>query len=258
MSTHLTRGVFVCALALAASSSCAHGARTATLSSRLVKGNPSASAVALAPQPDMSEWIARMREIQASARPASRAPVLTAERVDPALRQAVTRVAASPTSANHVAAALAYYRARILDAAQDHLAEALRIDRADAAAYDLRARIWRDSGFPQMGVADAHRAVYFAPRSPEARNTLGTVFLAIGQRDEARSAYLKALELDVRAGYAWSNVCHLSALEGDLQGAELACQHALELEPQSVNARKALDRIHTLMTEAGPQSERQP
>ena len=146
----------------------------------------------------------------------------------------------------------------ILDTAQDHLAEALRLDRSDAAAYDLRARIWRDWGFPAMAVADAHRAVYYAPRSPEARNTLGTVFFALGMTEEARSAYLKAAEIDARASYAWSNVCHVSFLEGDLSGAEQACRRALALDPGLPNAKKYLDRIHAMMTEAGTPGGKRP
>ena len=257
MRTDFTRKMFVCAIALVTTAACAHGARPRTLASRLVHGRPSPEAAPM-PRPDVGTWIEKVREIQASARPAPRLPVLTVEGTDPALQQTLTRLATSSTSVNQVAAAFAYYRAGILDTAQDHLAEALRLDHSDPAAYDLRARIWRDWGFPAMAVADAHRAVYYAPRSPEARNTLGTVFLALGLTQEARSAYLKAAELDARASYAWSNVCHLSVLEGDLTSGEQACRRALEIDPNLANARRNLDRIQAIKTYAGTQGERRP
>ena len=204
---------------------------------------------------DLAAWVERMRELQATARPVPRQPVLTAEQTDPALGDAVRRVGISPNSGNHVAAALAYYRAGVLDIAQDHLAEAVRLDRSDAAAYDLRARIWRDWGLPGMGLGDAYRAVYYAPESPEARNTLGTMFLRLGQIAEARSAYARATELDNRAAYAWSNLCHVSALEGDLAAGERACRRALALDPAFAPARRNLERIHILMAAAATSAE---
>jgi tetratricopeptide (TPR) repeat protein len=40
--------------------------------------------------------------------------------------------------------------------------------------------MWRDGGFPDRALADAHRALYYAPSSASAHNTLGTVFQALG------------------------------------------------------------------------------
>ena len=82
--------------------------------------------------------------------------------------------------------AAAYRQAGVRDKAYDYLSEGLRHDPTDAALHDALARAWRDWGFPDRGLTAAHRAVYYAPRSAEARNTLGTVLWALGQRAEAR------------------------------------------------------------------------
>ena len=77
------------------------------------------------------------------------------------------------------------------------------------------ARLWRDAGFPQLGLADAHRAVYFAPASPEARNTLGTILQALGHRQLARQEYERALKMNPKASYALNNLCYVSLLDGN-------------------------------------------
>ena len=51
-------------------------------------------------------------------------------------------------------------------------------------------------------MGDAHRAVYYAPQSAAAHNTLGTIMQALGQDEAARSAYELASALDPKAAYA--------------------------------------------------------
>jgi tetratricopeptide (TPR) repeat protein len=133
----------------------------------------------------------------------------TIESHDPKLAAALLKLKLLPSAAQHRAAADEYRRLGVLDAAFDHLTAAIRIDPHDAAAYDARARIWRDWGVPRLGMGDAARAVYYAPRSAAARNTLGTLLAANDQSDEARREFLKALALDPSASFARENLNRL-------------------------------------------------
>jgi len=127
-----------------------------------------------------------------------------------------------PTAPKHRAVGDAYRRARVLDMAHEHYTKATRLDRSDAASWDARARIWRDWGFPNLGLADSRRAVYFAPASAEAANTLGTIHYALGQRDAARREFERAVSLAPEAAWARHNVCRVLAELGQ-DGARFGC-----------------------------------
>lgn len=137
----------------------------------------------------------------------------TLESSDPQLKAALLKLRFFPSAAQHRAAASEYRRLGVLDTAFDHLTAAIRMDRKDAAAYDARARIWRDWGAPQLGMGDAARAVVYAPQSAAARNTLGTLLLANGQPEEARREFVKALALDPSASFARENLDRLDRLQ---------------------------------------------
>src|SRR4029079_6395002 len=102
------------------------------------------------------------------------------EDFDPELTAARKLLASNGTANHYRRVAEAYARLRVFDAAYDHFSAALRLDAKDAAAYDGRARVWRDWGLPGRGLSDAYRAVYLAPNSPVPRNTLGTLFVRLG------------------------------------------------------------------------------
>lgn len=135
------------------------------------------------------------------------------EASDPGLRDALARLALLPSAAAHRDVAAAYLRLAIRDKAYDHYEGAVRLDPKDAAAYDALARLWRDWGFPEHGLADAQRAVKWAPDSPIVRNTLGTVYEAMGLRHEARKAYWQAVEIDSHAEYALANLTRLLSVQ---------------------------------------------
>jgi tetratricopeptide (TPR) repeat protein len=133
----------------------------------------------------------------------------TVEGQDPALSAALLLLTLSPTPEHHRAVADEYRRLRILDTAFDHLSAATRLDPRDAAAYDARARIWRDWGFPELGMGDSARAVFYAPRSAAAHNTRGTLLAAAGLKAEALREFEAAIALDPDASFARENVCRL-------------------------------------------------
>lgn len=125
-----------------------------------------------------------------------RSTVQSVEAADPQLAAALVRVSLASSGENHRAVAEEYMRLGIFDKADEYLSAALEIDPHDAAAWDRKARIWRDGGFPWAALPHATRAVHFAPDSAEIHNTLGTILQALGRHEEARAEYAKALSLD--------------------------------------------------------------
>jgi Flp pilus assembly protein TadD len=177
----------------------------------------------------------------AEIRPASSASLLpTVEASDPALSAALLRLAIVDTPDAHRIVAERYRTLGILDMAYDHFLRASQLDPADAAAYEGLARIWRDWGFPSFGVPDASRAVYYAPSSASAHNTLGTLLAALGQHGEPRREYERAVQLDPLAAYALNNLCYLSFMEGATSKALAECRAALAVDPELVAARGTL------------------
>jgi tetratricopeptide (TPR) repeat protein len=177
----------------------------------------------------------------AEVRPASSAGVLpTVETSDPALAAALLTLSIAATPEAHLIVAERYRDLGILDIAHDHFLKASQLDSANAAAYEGLARIWRDWGFPQLGLADASRAVYYAPSSASAHNTLGTVLASLRHRREARREYQRVVELDPRAAYALNNLCYLSFLEGEGAKALAECQAALAIDPELKATRETL------------------
>jgi tetratricopeptide (TPR) repeat protein len=181
------------------------------------------------------------RRLIADLRPASSANLLpTVETSDPTLAAALLQLSISATPGAHRIVAERYRELGILDMAHDHFLRASQLDRSDAAAYEGLARIWRDWGFPQLGLADASRAAYYASSSASAHNTLGTVLAGLGRRGEARREYERAVQLDSRAAYALNNLCYLSFLEGDASKGLSECRAALAVDPALMAARNTL------------------
>ena len=73
-----------------------------------------------------------------------------------------------------------YLAAGVLDAAFDHFTATLIFDPHDVPSLDGLARIWRDWGYLQNALPLAYQAVYWAPESAAAHNTLGSVLLRLG------------------------------------------------------------------------------
>jgi Tfp pilus assembly protein PilF len=136
----------------------------------------------------------------------------TVEARDPGLAAVLLLLKVAPTAARHREVATEYRRLGILDTAFDHLTAATRIDPRDAAAYDARARIWRDWGYPGLGMADAARAVFYAPQSAAAHNTYGTLLAVAGLPVQAKREFEVALALDPGAEFARTNLCRLESV----------------------------------------------
>ena len=163
-----------------------------------------------------------------------------AESVDPQLAAALRVAAAGPSAENHLRIAQEYLRLGILDTAHTYANRALLQKPRFAEAHEVLAKIWRDWGFPELGIGPASRATYFAPASAAAENTLGTLLDAIGQPAEARRAFARAVMLDARAGWALNNLCFVELRMDRLVEARAHCKAALDVDPRMTAARNNL------------------
>jgi len=211
----------------------------AWLSVSLVALCSAACGTHVAPDLTPHSQVAEMKALPPEARPKANTAAQNLESWDPMLAAALADLARNPTAATHREVADQYRRLHVLDSADKEYAEALALDPHDASAYDGRARVLRDSGFPALGLIDAYRAVHFAPTSAIPVNTLGTVFQAIGKLSNARAQYLRAAQLDPAASYPVMNLCHVDTMLGR-RDAVASCVHALNLEPGSVVAHNNL------------------
>jgi tetratricopeptide (TPR) repeat protein len=194
------------------------GCASSRFAPRFVSGRPSVEdlvkkRVGVEPKESKASFARRIRRLVDEARATARSPnsmAITVEATDSDLRDALTHLALAPSPSAHRQVASHYTRLGIKDMAYEHLTHAIRLNKRDAAAYDARARLWRDLGLPHLGIGDAHRAVYYAKSSPVAHNTLGTLLEALGLHEEARLTYEKAVTLDPQAWYARANVDRLT------------------------------------------------
>jgi tetratricopeptide (TPR) repeat protein len=234
-----------CALAATA---CATAPRSDRLKGHMIRRAPDAEVHAQNEPPAGDSFeavISKIRHLAAAARPVgAKQSGATVESTDPALAAALAALQIMPTAAAHRLVAGEYVRLRLLDVAYDHYRRATVLDREDGAAYDGLARIWRDWGLAHIGLGDARRAVYFAPWSAEAHNTLGTLLQALGQRAKAKAAYEQALALDPSAAYAANNLCYIAFVDGRTSKAIELCRRAAALDPSLAAARRNLALVY--------------
>lgn len=72
---------------------------------------------------------------------------------------------------------------------------------------------------------------------------LGIAYLRLGQRDQARQAFLRQIEIDPEDADAHHQLCALLFQEGDSERAEQECRTALKLDPQHDEAQLSLAQI---------------
>ena len=187
----------------------------------------------------LGSYIAKVRALSAVAKPPRTVAAQTLESWDPRLAAALADLALGPTAQRHRRVAVEYRRCGVLDLAHAHLSAAVRLDPTDAAAYEGRARIWRDWGFPALGLPDAYRAVRLVPASAAAANTVGTLLEAAGRVQQARQWYERALVLEPGAPYAFNNLCYAAVMMSDAEAVSV-CRRALDALPGSQRARDNL------------------
>jgi tetratricopeptide (TPR) repeat protein len=188
----------------------------------------------------LSDFMAKVRHLSTAARPSQRDSSEKLEDRDPELAAELAHLAFAPSAELECRVAERYRQHGVLDAAYRHFNRALALNSRDADAYEGLARVWRDWGVPRLGLADAHRATFFAPHSAAAQNTYGTLMQALGRYREAKMAYELASWLDPNAAYAVNNLCYLAFLEGRTDASIKSCRAAIDLDPSLTAARNNL------------------
>ena len=188
----------------------------------------------------MSACASGGRRARAGGTPAVFSSSPTVEAQDRVLATAILQAAIQPSADRLVRVGYRYYQLGIRDKAMEYFSRALDKTPKYAAAFDGRARIWRDWGLMTLAVSDAHRAVYFAPRSAAAHNTLGTVLQGMGRNVDAAEAYARAGALDTTALYAINNLCYLAFLDGHIETAIRRCDEAIQMNEAFAPARNNL------------------
>jgi tetratricopeptide (TPR) repeat protein len=257
----MRRGAFLSVLALlTAGCASAHGGAPATRQTPGVPALPAdeknaAMAGNVAPPTDTPEvrfGVPRAKTLASGAE--------YAERWLPDLGAALARQSASPTVEHEVGLAHAYRDAGILDQAYDHYEAAAHLDPHESAAWDGLARIWRDWGYPQLGLGDAYRAVWADQRSAVARNTLGTILQLLGRHQDASEQFARAVTLDPRAAYAHYNLAVACATLGRFADAADAFERAAVLDPSldlaRVRAMEVRQQVRDAVTGKGENHER--
>jgi tetratricopeptide (TPR) repeat protein len=186
---------------------------------------------------DLERFMSEVRRATAVSAVSSKSNVATRlETSNVQLREALAEVQARDSTAARHRAGAVYLHLGIRDAAFDQYKAAIRLNPRDAAAYDALARLWRDWGWLSFALSDAYRAVYYAPRSAEAHNTLGTILAALGRRDQARVVFQRAAWLDPGATWAAMNLCRVAA-EGRTGTVPFQCESLAGLRPAAVDTR---------------------
>jgi protein O-GlcNAc transferase len=188
------------------------------------------------------------RHPAAAARPSQATPAAsgtfapTIESTDKQLSAALLEASLFPSAAAFRNVGREYRRVGVLDQAHEYFTRAVKRDPADAVSHEALARIARDWGTPHLGLADAYRAVHYAPDSPSAANTLGTLLQALGYVTEAKAWYGQALALDPNAWYALNNLCYAAIMTREL--AIDMCQAAVKAAPDAKAPRNNLALAH--------------
>jgi Flp pilus assembly protein TadD len=251
------RSVAVAVLLLPLTGGCATH-RTGFASHFVKPGKPSVSLDdpnAAAPQAGLQEFARKVRALQSHAQPKSTL-LPSIETQNPAIQKALLLLAIHETAAEHRELAYAYRAAGVTDFALRHFQRAAALEPCDAAAYDGMARVWRDSGLPGLALGDSYRAIHCDSASAEMYNTLGTVFIALGQERNARVAFQHALAVNPRAGFALNNMCYMEVVAGHLSEAERLCRAAVAEGSTSETARNNIAALERLRGDAaGAESE---
>jgi Flp pilus assembly protein TadD len=103
-----------------------------------------------------------------------------------------------------------------------------------------------ERGNAQEAAAVYERCAAISPNDAPVWTQLGVAYQRLQDRNKAELAYAKAVELDARDVFAWSNYASLDASFGDYAAAREKWERALALDPDFAPARDGLEKLKLL------------
>ncbi len=129
---------------------------------------------------------------------------------------------------------------------QEYLGWLEKASEVSPAAYVPRAMMaqyYVGKGEPQKALAVAREALAGRPNNPEALDLLGRVQLAAGEKENARSTYIKLASLSPKSASAHYRLAQAHAAMSDEKATRGALRKALELKPDYVDALATLSAL---------------
>jgi putative PEP-CTERM system TPR-repeat lipoprotein len=123
------------------------------------------------------------------------------------------------------------------------LERAAKVSPAAFVPRAMMAKYYLDRGEPQKALTVAREALAGRPDSPEALDLVGQVQLAAGEKENARSTYIKLAALTPKSAPAQYNLAKAHAAMGDEKATRSALRKALELKPDYIEALVTLSAL---------------
>ena len=130
-----------------------------------------------------------------------------------------------------------------LEAAEQSIRGALRINDADAWAHDYLGHVLSSSGRTEDAKCEFQRAAQLDPNVPIFFCNYGDALAQLGDFNAAEAAYRAALTLDVNSYLSNLRYGQLLAEKGYLRKSAVYLRRAVESKPDDQRARQALERV---------------
>jgi Flp pilus assembly protein TadD len=122
-------------------------------------------------------------------------------------------------------------------AAEEHVAQAAKLDLKTAYFYAELARFYAQSGKEEEAIREFRRAIHLDPLDPELRGMLGTELVRFGHADEGILEFRKAIELDAENYRRHDDLAKQFLALGRIGEAATELQQAVALAPKLPHLR---------------------
>ncbi len=134
-----------------------------------------------------------------------------------------------------------YRRMGSFDKAQECLTQALKLQPDDAEANYSLGMLYAQQTQLEAAAEYLQKAIDQRPAYPEALNNLGIIFVREQNYAQAEAQFKKCILVAPDFDQSYLNLARLYALQQDMKRAIAVVQDLLRLQPDNLNAKKALD-----------------
>jgi tetratricopeptide (TPR) repeat protein len=125
------------------------------------------------------------------------------------------------------------------------LSRLIELNPANGGYYSERAHALAENGDPQGALADCEKAITLCPSRPEGLANRGLVYLNLKQYEQAIADCSDAIKLDPKIPEAYFIRGKAKMRSGDLAGAEVDLERAVELRPGEAAFTLALKALQS-------------